>query len=101
MITIEELYSNCENICKEYEIDINEEIKSVIKEKVEYIKTREQELFFVAKNSIKSTDIKYPNFIGKVKTDTIIKKFEKVQIRMLIVWDEFHKIDFSICLKDV
>lgn len=101
MKTIEELYSDYENICKKYQLDINEEIKAVIKEKVEYIKTREQELYFVAKNSVKSTDIKYPDFIGKIKTDTIIKKFEKIQIRMLIIWDEFHKIDFCICLKEI
>jgi methionine synthase II (cobalamin-independent) len=98
MKTIEELYSDCENICKEYGLEINEEIKNIIINKIEYVKNREQELYFVAKNSIKSTDIKYPNFIGKIKTDTIINKFEKVQIRMLIVWEEFGKISFFICL---
>lgn len=100
MKTIEELYFDYDNICKKYALDVNEEAKAIIKEKVEYIKTREQELYFVAKNSIKSTDIKYPDFIGKIKTDTIIKKFEKIQIRMVIVWDEFHKIDFKICSKE-
>ena len=96
MKTVEELYSDYKKVCEEYGVEVNEKIRGVINDKIEYIKTREHDLYFMAKTSVDSTDKKYPNFKGQIKINTIIKKFEKVHVHMLVLWDNMQKIDFAL-----
>jgi hypothetical protein len=97
MKTVEELYLDYKKICEKYSVEAKEEIKKVISDKIEYIKTRENEFYIMAKKSIDFTDKKYIDFKGKIKINTIIKKFEKVHIHMLVLWDEMQKSDFVLC----
>jgi hypothetical protein len=96
MKTVDELYSDYEKTCIEYNIESTEDIKQVIQYKVEQIKLKVNDLYYIARMSVKSTDKKYPKQTGIIKVNTILKKFEKVQIHMLVIWNREMKIDFMI-----
>ena len=96
MKTVEELYNDYKKACEEYGVESNESIKRIINDRVEYIKSRKDELYYMAKTSLQLTDKKYPKYAGIFKVNTIIKKFDKVHIHMLVIWDNLLFYDFVI-----
>jgi hypothetical protein len=96
MKTVEELFNDYKKVCEEYSIEVNDKIKDIINAKVEQIELKKQDLFLIARTAVVYTDKIYPDCLGMIKVNAIIKKYDKVHIHLLVIWDKFKKNDYMI-----
>ena len=93
---VTEVLNKYQKSCEEYGITPTIGMETIIREKIEYVVSRNDYFLNDAKKSIDYMGKKYTEYQGKTFINTILEKREQVHFHMLIVWDEHNQKEYKL-----